>query len=158
MFQPVKYQVICPNGAGSVTYYPSQMDIDYLESQAKAGCKFKINDRVMSKRQVLDFFATHGLYVPEAEEKPEKRKAAKTGAKPEAPVADPKPEEPAVGPKPSATATPATEAKRILCVETGQIFNKQSEAAKALNIDPAQVSDSIKTGRPRSGYTFQKVV
>lgn len=45
----------------------------------------------------------------------------------------------------------------VLCVETGKVYNKQSEAAKDLGIDPAQVSDSIKTGRPRSGYTFKKV-
>ena len=46
---------------------------------------------------------------------------------------------------------------RILCLETGTVYNKQSEAARDLGIDPAQVSDSIKTGRPRSGYTFKKV-
>lgn len=45
----------------------------------------------------------------------------------------------------------------IRCIETGDIFEKQSEAAKKYNIDPAQVSDSIKTGRKRSGYTFEKV-
>lgn len=45
----------------------------------------------------------------------------------------------------------------IRCLETGETFNKQSEAAKHFKIDPAQVSDSIKTGRKRSGYTFCKV-
>ena len=45
----------------------------------------------------------------------------------------------------------------ILCVETGRIYDKQASAAKDLGIDPAQVSDSIKTGRTRSGYTFRKV-
>ena len=45
----------------------------------------------------------------------------------------------------------------ILCVETGDKFNKQSEAAKALGIDPAAVSDSLKTGRKRAGYTFTRV-
>lgn len=44
----------------------------------------------------------------------------------------------------------------IRCIETNETFNRQCDAAKALNIDPAQVSDSIKTGRPRSGYTFVK--
>lgn len=46
----------------------------------------------------------------------------------------------------------------IRCLETGETFHKQSEAAKAMNIDPAQVSDSIKTGKKRSGYTFEKVM
>jgi len=45
----------------------------------------------------------------------------------------------------------------IHCIETDQCWDTQSQAAKALHIDPAQVSDSIKTGRKRSGYTFEKV-
>lgn len=45
---------------------------------------------------------------------------------------------------------------RIRCLETGSLYKKQSDAARDLNIDPAQVSDSIKTGRKRSGYTFIK--
>ena len=45
---------------------------------------------------------------------------------------------------------------RILCVTTGKLYVNQSAAAKDLGIDPAQVSDSIKTGRPRSGYVFKK--
>lgn len=45
----------------------------------------------------------------------------------------------------------------IVCLETGDKFNKQSEAAKALGIDPAAVSDSLKTGRKRAGYTFTRV-
>ena len=48
--------------------------------------------------------------------------------------------------------------KSIRCVDTGEIFKNQAEAARHFNIDPAQVSDSIKTGRPRSGHTFEKVV
>lgn len=46
----------------------------------------------------------------------------------------------------------------IRCKDTGESFKTQSEAAKHFNIDPAQVSDSIKTGRPRSGYTFERVL
>lgn len=45
----------------------------------------------------------------------------------------------------------------IVCLETGDKFNKQSEAAKALGIDPVAVSDSLKTGRKRAGYTFTRV-
>lgn len=45
----------------------------------------------------------------------------------------------------------------ILCLETGDKFKKQSEAAKALGIDPAAVSDSLKTGRKRAGYTFTRI-
>lgn len=45
----------------------------------------------------------------------------------------------------------------IVCLETNQQFEKQSEAAKTLGIDPAAVSDSLKTGRKRAGYTFTRV-
>lgn len=45
----------------------------------------------------------------------------------------------------------------IRCKETGQIWDKQSHAAKELGIDAAQVSDSIKTGKTRSGYTFERI-
>lgn len=45
----------------------------------------------------------------------------------------------------------------ILCVDNGVEYPTQSAAARDLGIDLAQVSDSIKTGRPRSGYTFKKV-
>lgn len=46
---------------------------------------------------------------------------------------------------------------KVRCIDTGKLYDTQSEAARDLKIDPAQVSDSIKTGRPRSGYTFEKV-
>ena len=48
--------------------------------------------------------------------------------------------------------------RQVRCIDTGKIYKNQSEAAKDLSIDPAQVSDSIKTGRPRSGYTFERVI
>lgn len=51
----------------------------------------------------------------------------------------------------------ANKLKRVRCIETGELFKNQSSAAKAYQIDPAQVSDSIKLGRPRSGYTFEYV-
>lgn len=52
----------------------------------------------------------------------------------------------------------SVKAKGIRCKDTGEVFKNQAEAARHFNIDPAQVSDSIKTGRPRSGYTFEKVI
>lgn len=59
----------------------------------------------------------------------------------------------------SATSTPTTPTSRkVRCLDTGEIFDNQSLAAKHFAIDPAQVSDSIKTGRPRSGYTFERMV
>lgn len=45
----------------------------------------------------------------------------------------------------------------IRCKETGQTWDKQIQAAEELGITPAQVSNSIKTGKKRSGYTFERV-
>lgn len=60
---------------------------------------------------------------------------------------------------PKSTPAKASTGKKfvIRCKETGQTWEKQSWAAKELGIDAAQVSDSIKTGKTRSGYTFEKI-
>lgn len=56
------------------------------------------------------------------------------------------------------TSSTTTKLKlKVRCIDTGEIFNKQSEAAKKYGIDPAAVSDSLKTGRKRAGYTFEWV-
>lgn len=58
---------------------------------------------------------------------------------------------------PSLVQSAAKKKTVIRCKETGQIWDKQSHAAKELGIDAAQVSDSIKTGKTRSGYTFERI-
>lgn len=58
----------------------------------------------------------------------------------------------------NAPSVSARQSKKVRCIDTGEVFDSQSAAAKHFKIDPAQVSDSIKTGRPRSGYRFEKVV
>ena len=57
----------------------------------------------------------------------------------------------------SAEIKPEKKLTRILCVDTGKIYSKQSEAAKDLGIDPAAVSDSLKSGKRRAGYIFERV-
>lgn len=46
----------------------------------------------------------------------------------------------------------------IECIQTGKLYAKQSHAARDLGIDPAYVSDSIKTGKQHKGYSFRKVL
>lgn len=53
--------------------------------------------------------------------------------------------------------TKSRKSQSIKCLETGKIYEKQSQAARDLGIDPALVSDSIRTGKPRKGYTFIKI-
>lgn len=69
------------------------------------------------------------------------------------------PETPKTSDTPKSTTTKPSAGKKfvIRCKETGQTWEKQSWAAKELGIDAAQVSDSIKTGKTRSGYTFEKI-
>ena len=56
------------------------------------------------------------------------------------------------------SVTSASKKKFIIrCKETGQTWDKQIQAAEELGITPAQVSNSIKTGKKRSGYTFERV-
>lgn len=101
-----------------------------------------------------DLLSAPGKVVPETvnEEEQEHRAAkAKAQGKPVATLKEKS------TPKP--TSQPAGKAsKKVRCVDTGEVFDTQSAAAKHFKIDPAQVSDSIKTGRPRSGYTFEKVI
>lgn len=52
---------------------------------------------------------------------------------------------------------PSKASSGILCVETGEVFETQSQAAKAYNLHGPQVSNSIKTGKAVKGYTFKKV-
>ena len=58
---------------------------------------------------------------------------------------------------PSEQVAQPVEGKLVIhCITTDEYFAKQSIAAKYLGIDPAAVSDSIKTGKVRSGYQFEK--
>ena len=47
--------------------------------------------------------------------------------------------------------------KKVKCIETDTIYDSQSIAAKAVNINPAYVSMSIKSGKACGGYTFVRV-
>ena len=103
--------------------------IGTLESMSKNGYAFKVDGELMSLFNVIKAFSNNG----------EARQAAPAIAK-------------------ETSDVEIRTGKEVRCIETGEIYSNQSAAAKALGIDPAQVSDSIKTGRKRSGYTFEKVI
>lgn len=46
--------------------------------------------------------------------------------------------------------------RTVRCIETGQMWGNQSLAAKELGIDASYISQSIKTGKPYKGMTFEK--
>lgn len=47
--------------------------------------------------------------------------------------------------------------RKCKCIETGQVFASQAEAARVCNTDPMNVSNSIKTGRTILGLTFERI-
>lgn len=114
------FTVIGPDGNPKMgtEYRECIYDIEQLESMASAGCKFKLNDKLISLSNLKKELGSASDSIEQIS---------------------------------------TSSRSIILCLETGDKFNKQSEAAKALGIDPAAVSDSLKTGRKRAGYTFTRV-
>lgn len=104
-------------------------DLEYLESMHEVGLKFYIDNKLSSVASV------DAARNKEAEVRNER-----------------------VSKSDKSISLFAIKSNRIVhCIETDQYFNKQSEAAKTLGIDPAAVSDSLKTHRKRSGFTFEWV-
>lgn len=122
------FEVIPPSGNGSITHSEECIHYDLLESMAKAGCKFKVDGKLVSKNNIRSAVAASlGKPISTSVENTVKLNTVD---------------------KPTS--------KAVRCIDTGKVYKNQSEAARDLGIDPAQVSDSIKTGRPRSGYTFER--
>lgn len=102
-------------------------DKNTIDIMSTSGYKFKIDGNVVSKGAVLSLISSTSS-----------RQAAL-----------------AIAPMLTKPATDTS--KKVRCIETNTTYESQSAAARALGIDPAQVSDSIKTGRKRSGYTFERI-
>lgn len=103
---------------------------EQLNSMASAGYKFKVDNKLVSLSKILQ----------------------QSNNKVSQPCDNYQPAVPITNKEASKDKT-----VMIRCIETGDMFDKQSEAAKFFKIDPAAVSDSLKTGRKRAGYTFDRV-
>lgn len=128
----MKFEVYRPNGepGGMVTYHPSCIPYSQIDSLARAGYRFRVDGKVVSKNNIRTAV-----------------EASQTCN--------------ATNPKHAVSRTAVNSNRnnvQIRCITNGKVYNTQSAAAKDLGIDPAQVSDSIKTGRPRSGYRFERVL
>lgn len=156
------------------TDYESCIDYTYLDSMAQAGYRFKVAGKYTARTKVQEAvnaalragigYPIGGRYPqPVSIVSPFDDKTApviynnKSEATPQADPAQVREAEVPVVEAPKVAEPVTYYPKYVRCVNTGKIYPNQSAAAKDLHIDPAQVSDSIKTGRPRSGYTFEKV-
>lgn len=141
------YEVINQDGKvmAGTTYKSCIYPMDLMIRMNENGWRFRIDGKLVPKtnfkssmeQAIANAVCEHGTeYNPDGDEPSEKKST------------------------PTVNSEPVKRTRRggkVRCIDTGEIYNSQSEAAKDLKIDPAQVSDSIKTGRPRSGYTFEKV-
>ena len=136
------YEVINQDGKvmAGTTYKSCIYPMDLMIRMNENGWRFRIDGKLVPKtnfkssmeQAIANAVCEHGTeYNPDGDEPSEK--------------------------KPTPAVHPVQRTRRggkVRCIDNGKIYNSQS---KALKIDPAQVSDSIKTGRPRSGYTFERV-
>lgn len=140
------FKVIGPDGQTKLgtefvqCIYPE----DVLLSMSRCGYKFELNGKRATAKAVSDY-VKENMYSSEIEENSEENEDSSNND--------------LVSDKQEKKSKPETSKKlgRIRCVNTGKVYNKQSEAARDLGIDPAAVSDSLKTGRKRAGYLFERV-
>ncbi|WP_301003131.1 hypothetical protein [uncultured Duncaniella sp.] len=160
------------NGAGCKTNYVECIPWDNLDNMAANGVTFRVNGKKISKSKLVELY--HGKRTADVIGKP-----AMEAADDMTPDVN-KPAEGLAGKMIQASVnadmtgvqlpegcpytldqvrgTITKFGKEVRCTDTNEVFMNQSVAAKYFGIDPAQVSDSIKTGRKRSGHTFEKVV
>ena len=156
------------------TDYESCIDYAYLDNMAQAGYRFKVAGKYTARTKIQESIKAAlraGIGYPIGGKYPQHASTTspfddKTASvihndkseliSPADPATVTEPVTP-VAETPKVNEPVAYYPKYVRCVNTGKIYPNQSAAAKDLHIDPAQVSDSIKTGRPRSGYTFEKV-
>ena len=140
------FKVIGPDGQTKVgtdsvqCIYPE----DVLLFMSRCGYKFELNGKRSTAKAVSDY-VKENMYSSEIEENSEETEDSANND--------------VVSVIQEEKKKPETSKKvgRIRCVDTGKVYNKQSEAARDLGIDPAAVSDSLKTGRKRAGYLFERV-
>ena len=117
---------------------------DVLLSMSRCGYKFELNGKRATAKAVSDYVKENMCSSEIEENSEEKEDSANNDVVSDTQEKKPKPET-------------SKKVGKIRCVDNGKVYNKQSEAARDLGIDPAAVSDSLKTGRKRAGYLFERV-
>lgn len=107
----------------------SCIDIRAVEHQAAIGYKFKLNGKSITLSQIREFLSSNGA--------PSTTKAAESVTK--------------VAPQST------RKVRSIRCLNNNKTYKNMSEAGKDLGLDSAQISYSLKVGRPTKGYSFEFV-
>lgn len=111
-------------GVGAIPYHS-------IESLAKNGRTFRWNGEKISVKQVMEL-------------DPDNKKKAKKSVI----------EEPTDTKVDITKPTKSRKGRKIYCAELNKTFDTAAQAAKELNINPAQISQGISKGKPVRGYTF----
>lgn len=133
----MKFEAIGPDGKVKyTTEYVSCIDLDALDARARAGYKFRLDGKTVSKIAVKAYVDEHSDHVV-------------TSVSSEASSCSDKCIKPAEPVKRSV--------KSIRCINNGKVYKNMSEAGRDLNLDSALISYSLKVNRPTKGYSFEFV-
>lgn len=134
----MKFEVIKDNRCYYSTSYTECIPLRHLQAMKDAGYKFKVDGRISTMSSVVSICnGCNALSsVPSH-------------------IAHAAPAEPMILIKVKPDNHKSRKVRPIRCNQNGQLYRTMSEAGRALNIDPAAISYSLKVNRPTtSGYTF----
>ena len=134
----MKFEVIKDNSCYYSTTYIECIPTWQLKAMKDAGYKFRVDGKISTLSSVLSMCGSciTSLHVPRR-------------------LVHAAPAEPMILTKVKSDNQKSRKIRPIRCNQNGQTYKTMSEAGRALNIDPAAISYSLKVNRPTtSGYTF----
>lgn len=126
------------------TEYPSCIPFSSLDSMESAGLTFYIDGKKVSKSYIRNNFKSERLDSEENESEVAKTEVDVKGTSVESNVV--------VNPEFPVTV------KTIICVNTGKMYKNQKAAADEYNVDPANISYCVTTGKSYKGLFFKRVI
>lgn len=134
----MKFEVIKDNRCYYSTAYIECIPTWQLKAMKDAGYKFRVDHRLSTLSSVISLCGS-----------------CNTSSDVPRRLAHAAPAEPMILSKVKSGTQKSRKIRPIRCDQNGQIYSTMSEAGRALNIDPAAISYSLKVSRPTTaGYTF----
>ena len=163
------YEVYLP-GYGTMAHTDSVRCVDNMETieeMARAGHKFKVDGKVVAKSNVHQAVADSlGISVAEVRKqiKQQQQWGEECNETAYQHSEDGRPIDEGVSVMAAPVTTvekvddrPKRKVTRIRCVELDTVYKNMTEAGKALGIDPAYVSDSVRLNKEVKGYHFERI-